>query len=80
MEGPVVGGMVVDGTVEGGTVIGGVFVRVGGNVEGVGVGGMIMVMMIGGGGSTPCIWRGKKEDRRVGQGRENRETGDEGEG
>lgn len=78
MEGPVVGGMVVDGTVEGGTVIGGTvvggaFVRVGGNVEGVGVGGMIMVMMIGGGGSTPCIWRGKKEG-------EKREKGDKGEG
>lgn len=63
--GAVEGGAVVDGTVERGTVVGGTFGNgtvVGGSVEGVGVGAM-MVMMIGGGDGTPCIWTGEKEDR-----------------
>lgn len=71
VQGPVVGGAVegrsvVDGSVEGGTVVGGAFgsgTVVGGSVEGVGVGAM-MVMMIGGGDGTPCIWTGEKEEGR----------------
>lgn len=65
--GTVEGGAVVDGTVERGTVVGGTFGNgtvVGGSVEGVGVGAM-MVMMIGGGDGTPCIWTGEKEERGV---------------
>lgn len=42
---------------EGRAVVGGAVV--GGSVEGVDVGAM-MVMMIGGGDGTPCIWTGKK--------------------
>lgn len=70
--GTVEGGAVVDGTVEGGTVVGGTFGSVGGSVEGVGVGAVMVVMMIGGGDSTPCIWTGEKERGEVGGGREKR--------
>lgn len=65
-QGATVGGTVERGTVEGGTVVGGTVVSgtvVRGSVEGVGVGAM-MVMMIGGGDGTPCIWTGEKEERR----------------
>lgn len=65
--GTVEGGAVVDGTVEGGTVVGGTFGSVGGSVEGVGVGAVMVVMMIGGGDSTPCIWTGEKERGEVGE-------------
>lgn len=69
---PVEGGTVEGRTVEGRTVVGGTFVNgtvVRGSVEGVGLGAM-MVMVIGGGDGTPCIWKGEKED---GGGREKNE-------
>lgn len=60
VDGPLVRGAVVGGMLEGGAivdwmVIGGTFVSVGGNLKGVGVGAMMVVMMIGRGDSTPCI-------------------------
>lgn len=59
--GTIVGGTLEGGTLEGGTVVGGTVVIVGGSVEGVGVGAVMVVMMIGGGDSTPCIWTGERE-------------------
>lgn len=68
--GTVEGGAVEGRTVEGGAVVGRTLVRravVGRSVEGVGVGAM-MVMMIGGGDGTPCIWKGERKEKQVGRG------------
>lgn len=75
--GTVEGGAIVDGTVEGGTIVGRAFegralvgrafVDKGGSLEGAGVGAMVVVVMIGGGDSTPCIWTGDREERGVGR-------------
>lgn len=84
----VVGGMFKGGLLEGRTVEGGTFMRetlegrrlvrgtaVWRGVEGVGVGAGMMVMVIGGGNGTPCIWKGegikkgrrRKEEEKQGQ-------------
>lgn len=56
VEGPVVGGTVEGGTVIDGRVDRGMFTWVRGSLEGVELGAVMVVMMVGGGNSTPCIW------------------------
>lgn len=56
VKGPVVGGTVEGGTVIDGRVDGGMFTCVRGSLDGVQLGVVMVVMMIGGRNSTPCIW------------------------
>lgn len=66
VKGPVVGGTVEGGTVIDGRVDGGMFACVRGSLDGVQLGAVMVLVMIGGRNSTPCIC----SERRMGAGTE----------